>query len=304
MWILISVVSYFLTAINSVVDKYILNKPVGSPLAYAFYVGLFSIFSVVLTPFGFEWPGITQFFAALSVGAVFLLALITFFTALQIDEASRIVSIVGGSTPVFIIILSSFIFDHTFALNEIFALIFLILGSLAISAKRDQKCGIFEFYNYQCVQSTQVAVLSAFFFALFFVFAKFVFLNQPFVSGFVWTRIGSFLAALVLFSIPTNRKIIMNTTKKVGAKIGSLFILNKAIAGVAFFMLNYAIFLGNIAIVNALEGVKYAFVLLFTYILSIWFPKILKEDTDKWVMFQKIVAVTLIGAGLTVLYLY
>jgi len=304
MWIIISVASYFLTALNSVVDKYILNRPVGNPLAYAFYVGVFSIFSLILTPFGFEWPGLTQFFAALSVGGVFLFALITFFAALQSDEASRIVSIVGGTTPVFIVILSVFLLEHQFILNEMFALVFLISGSLAISARKNQKCGIFEFYNYRCIQSAQIAILSAFFFALFFVFAKFVFLNQPFVSGFVWTRIGSFLAALIMLLIPHTRRAIFSTTKKVGAKIGGLFVINKAVAGIAFFMLNYAIFLGNIAIVNALEGVKYAFVLLFVYILSKWFPTVLAEDTDRWVMFQKAVAVVLICAGLTILYLY
>ena len=304
MWVIISVASYFLTAINSVVDKYILNHPVGNPIVYAFYVGIFSIFSVILTPFGFEWPGIMQFLAATSVGVVFLLALITFFTALRSDEASRIVSIVGGTTPVFIIILSGILLGHKLYANEILALFFLILGSLTISAKKNQKCGIFEFYNYKCVQSAQVAVLSAFFFALFFVFAKFVFLNQPFISGFVWMRIGSFIAAIILLMFPYARHKIFNATKKISAGIGGLFLANKVIAGVAFLMLNYAIFLGNIAIVNALEGVKYLFVLLFAYLISMRFPKILLEDTDKWVIFQKAAAIILICAGLASFYLY
>lgn len=304
MWILISITSYFLTALNSVVDKYILDRPTGNPLAYAFYVGIFSIFSIILTPFGFEWPGIIQFFAALSVGGVFLLALISFFTALQKNEASRVVAIVGGSTPIFIIFLSILLLGESFIYSELLAIGFLVVGGITISAKRNQKYKSFKFRGYDYLKGTQIAILSAFFFALFFVFAKFVFLNQPFISGFVWTRIGSFLAALILVLIPSSRAVIFSTTKKVTAKIGGLFLLNKTIAGVAFFILNYAIFLGNIAIVNALEGVKYAFVLLFAYILSKWFPGVLHEDTNKLDMFQKTVAVILIATGLTLLYLY
>ena len=57
----------------------------------------------------------------------------------------------------------------------------------------------------------------------FFVLAKFVFSNQEFISGFVWTRIGSFLAALLLLLIPAARAHYFHTTKTAGAKAGGSF---------------------------------------------------------------------------------
>ena len=75
-WIIVTAIAYFLTAVNSVLDKYLLNRSIPEPVTYAFYVGIFSIFTLVLTPFGFHWPGLWQFIAAILTGAIFLLALI------------------------------------------------------------------------------------------------------------------------------------------------------------------------------------------------------------------------------------
>jgi len=301
-WIYIAVIAYFLTALNSVVDKYLLGRSIPHPVVYAFYVGIFSIFSVVLTPFGFDWPGWAQFLAAMYVGIVFLFALISFFTALKADEASRIVSIVGGITPIFIFILSYIVFGGALGHHhEYFALALLVLGTIIISVRRGQRCGIFEFNKHECVRSTEFALLAAFFFALFFVSAKFVFANQEFISGFVWTRIGSFVAALLLLLIPHTRRLIFSTTKKVGAKMGSLFVANKTLAGISFLMLNYAISIGNITLVNALEGVKYVSLLLLVFIISKFMPRILREETTFLIFMQKTVAVILIFIGISLL---
>ncbi len=300
-WVLISVIAYFLSGANSVIDKYLLHRSIPHPLVYAFYVGIFSIFSVIIAPFGLEWPGIVPFLSAIGVGIIFLCALIAFFIALKADEASRIVALVGGATPGFILVLSIFVFETTLTQTELLALAFLIFGTVVISTRRNQKCSLIEFHKHECVQSTEIALLAALFFALFFVSAKFVFTSQDFVSGFVWTRIGSFLGALLLLLIPFVRRQIFHTTKTVGAKMGALFITNKTLAGISFFLLNYAIFLGNITLVNALEGVKYLFILILTLIISRRIPSAFAEEMTPFVLIQKVVAIASIAVGLVIL---
>lgn len=300
-WVYIAIIAYFLTALNSVVDKYLLGRSIPHPIVYAFYVGVFSIFTIILTPFGFVWPGWVQFGAALFVGIVFLLALISFFAALKADEASRMVSIVGGITPIFILILSTVIFGDSLKGNEYYALALLVLGTVVISARRNRACSIFQLNKHECARGTELAILAALFFALFFISARFVFDNQEFISGFIWTRIGSFLAAFLLLLIPSNRRLIFNTTKKVGAKMGGLFIANKALAGFAFLMLNYAIAIGNVTLVNALEGVKYLFLLLLVFVISKFRPAILQEETTPLILLQKSIAITLIFLGILLL---
>ena len=299
-WVLISVIAYFLSGANSVIDKYLLHRSIPHPLVYTFYVGVFSVFSVILAPFGFNWPGIEQFLWAIGVGIIFLAALAAFFIALKADEASRIVALVGGATPGFILVLSIFIFGITPTGNELLALLFLVFGAVVISTRRNQKCSLIELHKHECVQSTEIALLAALLFALFFVAAKFVFSNQEFVSGFVWTRIGSFLGALLLIFIPFVRRQILHDEN--GESIcRRAFIANKTLAGISFFMLNYAIALGNIALVNALEGLKYLFILILALIITRKLPAVLAEEITPFVLVQKVVAVAAIAAGLVVL---
>lgn len=300
-WVLISVIAYFLSGANSVIDKYLLHRSIPHPLVYAFYVGIFSIFSVIIAPFGLVWPGVEHFLYAIGVGVIFLGALVAFFIALKADEASRIVALVGGATPGFILVLSIFVFGVTPTHREFLALALLVFGTVVISTRRNQKCSLIEFHKHECVQSTEIALLAAFLFALFFVSAKFVFNSQEFISGFVWTRVGSFLGAILLLFIPFVRRQIFHTTKTVKTKTGALFVINKTLAGVAFFLLNYAIAIGNITLVNALEGVKYLFILAIMLIITRKLPTVLAEEITPFVLIQKTVAVVSIALGLVVL---
>ena len=69
---------------------------------------------------------------------------------------------------------------------------------------------------------------------------------------------------------------------------------------------NWAIFLAPLAflaIINALQGVQYVFLLIFAVLLSLKFPQILKEEISREIIFQKVVAILLIGGGLVILAL-
>jgi len=50
-----------------------------------------------------------------------------------------------------------------------------------------------------------------------------------------------------------------------------------------------------------LEGTKYVFLLIFTILLSLKLPQILKEEISRKILFQKIIAILLIGLGLSLI---
>ncbi|MBU4129141.1 hypothetical protein KJ582_03390, partial [bacterium] len=56
-----------------------------------------------------------------------------------------------------------------------------------------------------------------------------------------------------------------------------------------------------VAVISALIGVQYVFLLFFAIVISLKFPKVLKEDISKKTIFQKTFAVLLLGAGLAIL---
>ena len=63
----------------------------------------------------------------------------------------------------------------------------------------------------------------------------------------------------------------------------------------------YAISLGSVSVVNALNGFQYALVIVFVAILSKWRPKIFREEYTRGEIFSEILAVVLIAVGLALL---
>jgi drug/metabolite transporter (DMT)-like permease len=112
LWILISAASYFLTAVTSVADKFLVSKKMPSPAVYSFFVGILSITALILVPFGFFLPPAGIILIAFASGFFLLFSLFCFYSALVENEASRIVTIAGTMTPIFSLSLSYLIFGE------------------------------------------------------------------------------------------------------------------------------------------------------------------------------------------------
>ena len=127
-WILIAVVAYFFHAATAIIDKFLLEKRISRPSTYAFYVGVFGIFALFLSPFGFFVPGIKEFLLAVFSGFLSVLAFYSFFVILQKSEASRIAPVIGGFSPVFVLLLSRIFLGESLGWAEFFAFLLLQQG--------------------------------------------------------------------------------------------------------------------------------------------------------------------------------
>lgn len=300
-WLLITISSYLILAIVSLVDKYLLTSSIPNPKVYTFYVGILGILVFLLVPFvGFYIPEISQIILALSAGALYIYALFWFFKTLRLFETSRVVPAIGGMVPLFtfglIYILSSG--KEILSFPEIIAFVLLIFGSILITLER-KKLITFK--------SLQLSVLTAFLFSLAFVLTKYVYLVQPFWNAFIWMRIGGFLLALGLFIfVPEIKKEIFRKREYFPKKTAAIFLSNQAAGAGANILQNWAIFLAPliyVPIINALAGVQYVFIFTFAILFSLKFPEILKEEISKEIIFQKIIAILSIVTGLFLLTL-
>ena len=149
-------------------------------------------------------------------------------------------------------------------------------------------------------------LLAASFLAFYFVAAKYVFEGQSFWSGFVWIRTGSFLVGLSFLPFVYREiiKDVLKREKSFSIKTTSLFFLNQLMGSLGNILQAWAVALAPlvyVATITALQSAQYAFLFIFTILLSLKFPKILKEEFSGRVIFQKIFAIFLIGAGLAIL---
>ncbi len=316
MWLLISISAYFINAGVYVADKFLLSKKIHSSIAYAFYVGVWSVFNVFLLFFAPWTPSLRELTLDLLAGFLFLITLVFWYKALHQSEASRVVPIVGALVPIFSFILSFVFLGEFLSQQQFIAFIILIAGGVLISIKQT------KVYLYQKVitrvreMAGQIfgevpsgaqptsrlivnSVVAAIFFACYYVLMKYIYTYQPFIGSFVWSRLGSFVGVIFMLFVPEWRKLIIDQQK--GAKTPKnllFFFIVRLLAAGAFIMLNYAISLGNVAIVSALQGVQYLFLFIIILIISTRFPKVLHEQLGGGVFLQKLIGTVMVTLGL------
>lgn len=319
MWLVAAIISYSMNAGVYVADKYLLSKKLHSSIVYAFLVGIWSIFNLVLLPLDFWIPSARELTLDLMAGVLFLFTLIFWYKALHQSEATRVVPIVGGLIPVFSYIFSYVFLGEVLGEKELLAFIILIVGGVLISIKHtrfyfarevgDKVRNIFGDIlgswkaAYRPTQRLLInSVTAAIFFAAYYVLIKHVYLHQPFIGGYVWTRMGSFLAAVFIFLVPTWRRLIKRQNKEQGTPGNFFFFIGvRLLATLAFILLNWSVSIGNVALVNAVQGVQYIFLILIVLFLSAKHPKILREELGGGVLVQKILGIILVTTGLYML---
>jgi len=307
LWLTITISAYLILAVVSLVDKHLISGPVPNPKVYAFYVGILWVLVLFIIPFvGFYIPDPFQVFISFLAGALFIYALFWFFKALRLFEASQVVPAIGGLVPVFSLVLI-YLFSkgkEILQFQEFLALIFLILGSVLITYSRKTKISL---------KSFRFSAFSAFLLSLSFVLTKYVYLEQPFWNGFIWIRLGGavFALCLFLFSREIKEEIFKKRQQSAfsGKKTAALFLSNQTVGAGASILQNWAIFLAPIsyiALINALQGTQYLFLLIFTLIISLTWPfwakrTGIKEEISKKILLKKLLAILLIGIGLALL---
>jgi drug/metabolite transporter (DMT)-like permease len=319
MWLLIATTSYLLNAGVYVADKFLLSKKIHSSIAYAFFVGIWSIFNFLILPLDPWVPSFREFSIDIFAGLLFLVTLVFWYKALHQSEATRVVPIVGALVPIFSFILSYIFLGAILQERQLLAFLVLINGGILISVKQTKfyrvKQTIERFKNvfgnvlggvhvtyHPTKRLIMNSIISAFLFASYYVLIKYIYMNQPFIGGFVWSRLGSFLGVLLMLFVAPWRKLIFSQQKGQKSPKNFVFFLGvRLLAACAFIMLNWAISEGNVALINSLQGMQYVFLILIVVFLSRRYPTLIKEEMGGGIIMQKVIGIILVSLGLYML---
>jgi drug/metabolite transporter (DMT)-like permease len=308
-WILIAIISYFLVALEIILDKFLLSsRRVSHPAVYAFYSGVLSLGALLIfSPFGFHLVSFSNAVLLFIAGLIFTYGILCLFFAISRSEASQAIPVVGAMIPLTTYFLSLvFLKEHLLG-HQLLGVAVLIIGGLLISFDLPLEINKRKFFS-GFYYSIGAGVLLAVAFTSF----KHFYEQDNFLNVFIWTRIGLFIGALTLLAIPAWRLIIFNSfaglkkdkkEKGENIKTSVLFVLNKVLGGSGSILTNWAISLGSVTIVNALVSTEYAFILLMGIAFSVWFPQIFREKRDVKSLIEKIVAIILITTGVVLISL-
>lgn len=312
-WFLIAILAYFLLAVVNLTDKFLIDNVLRSSKAYAFLVCLLGSLVFLAAPWFLSYPGIFLLGANLITGAIFAAAIFFLYEALRRGEAARTIILIGGLIPIFSVIISWVFLKDTFSGGQILGIIFLLVGIFLVAFLPGrhsfwEKLWLsFRSENYKN-RSIVLILLASFFYALFFTATKYVYEVQAFWSAFIWIRLGSLITVLFfLFDNKSRKEIVKNLRGDDGKKRQNknifLFLFNQGLGALSFILQNYAIFLGSVAIVTALQGVQYAIMMFFSFFLGMFFKEY-KEKFSWRAFIQKISALIFISFGLYFISLY
>ncbi|PIR58505.1 MAG: hypothetical protein COU70_00450, partial [Parcubacteria group bacterium CG10_big_fil_rev_8_21_14_0_10_35_15] len=246
---------------------------------------------------GFVMPNQHQMLLAVLAGGAGIMACFFLYSALEQFEASRAIPAIGGALPLFTmgIVYALSKGNINFSSKDLIAFLLLVVGSILISIKRGKTISFKSFV---------FSVLAAFLFSLNFVLIKSLYLELPFWTTLVISRVGAFLISLLFLFDQGVRAVVFQKKSTFEKKTGIIFLANQGVGTLASLLQNWAIAIAPmsyLAVINALEGTRYVFLFGLSILLSIKFPKIAEEKLSKENIMQKVVAILIIISGLALL---
>jgi len=276
-------------------DKYILDKKIKDPTAATIFGSYVSggIGIVILAFKGFPIFETQQILYLFIAGILLVLYLLPYYSALKLDDASRIVPLFQF-IPV-IVFLFSWIFLHeTLTAIQFIGFIIIVLSGFILSSNK---------VNLEMVKPRPVLffmLLSSSMYATMLILIRSVIRTEDFWVTMGYQMVGSALGATILLLFVGMRRFT-KATKNLFSII-SIVTVNNVVAIVAQLSEGYALSLVTASLVSIVGGIQPLFLILLGYGLTRFFPHIIKEDVSTKTLQKKIGVMFFLLVGLYLIY--
>jgi len=288
MWIFFSVLSVLLFVTVNIIDKYVLTKWIKQPFVLVLLLGIFNWISgvVIYLIRGFPYLSPSNIIFALTAGVFSLMASIFLYRALKIEDVSRVTPLLYLST-LFVSFFAAIFLGEIFTPLRYLGIFLLVIGAIFVSSKNPLRLGFSK--------ALPLMILSALSAAISALLVKYVLNFTDYLTVFTCLRMGGGFASIPIAYIYLPS--LISTVKKYGKKFIITVTVDEVINIIAMFFLVMAISIGYVTLVSAIVAIQPFFILLFTVILSMFFPSIIKEEIKKSVVLVKLLAIVTMFIG-------
>ena len=276
--------------LNNVFNKFLMTKKFQGYYSLVSYLHFLDLFFAAIiyfiAPVSFSFPYV---FFAMAVGLLPLLAFWFYTKALMVEEISRITPLFQF-IPIFVVFLSALFLNEILSAQKYFGIALVVVTSILISYR---KTG-----NGNSLSSAfKLMIPFSFILSVYTILLKFLLGYLDYWSIFFWMIIGSFFGVLLLLSFSKPRKEFTETVPPIGSR--TFFV---ALAGEGVYVLGalcslVATSLGYVSLVSVLSGLQHFFVVVYVLVLSLFVPKILKEEINRQAVLLKVSAIALMFVG-------
>jgi len=292
-WIFLSLLAPLFWASSNFVDKYILGKYTKGIFDFVFFSTITSwLFCAAIYLF-VGMPELNVYsLIPIATGMVLIYSYGFYGKALEQGDTSSLV-ILFKLIPVITVILAFAFLGQTLSSNELVGFVVVLLGATIVSFEKTK--GIF-------IKGFGMILIAIFMWSVMILFIDWGLTKMSFWDYFMLDNLGSALAGLTLFIIPSIRRQVIAAIKI--ARLGKY---------IWFSWNNILDFLGQMSIKKALAiapsaglvtvvmQVQSFYAIVIGILLTLLIPNIIKEDISAPILIKKFVGAAIMFSGIYIL---
>ena len=292
-WLLLAFLGPVLWAVSTHIDKYLVERffkdsGVGALLIFTALIGLVGL-PIIAAFVDVAALGATGIVVTAFSGLLYMTAIYFYLRALQQEEASVIAPLFQTST-LFTYVIAFFVLHEKPTPLRLVGGLLMMASAIVASYEPGRRIRFKLGIVLPLLGCTATLAASA-------VMFKFFAVKDAFWPVTFWSFAGQAVFGVVLLSIPHVRSQFLGMFAKSPGAVIAINAANELINLGGGLAARYASLLGPVSLVQAIGGTTSFFVFAFGVTLSLFFPKLGREDLSKAALIRKGVAVVLIVAG-------
>lgn len=292
-WVSLSLLAPLFWASSNFVDKYILGKYTRGIFDFLFFSTITSWFLFVGLFFFVGAPELSVYSLVPILTGVILIYSYGFYgKALEQGDTSPLV-ILFTLIPVVTVILAFIFLGQTLSSNEFLAFIIVLIGAIIVSLEKSR--GIF-------IKGFGMILIAILLWSVMTLLIDYGLTKMSFWDYFILDNLGSALAGLTLFIIPSMRKQIIDGLKTATAGKYAWFSGNNLLDFFGQMSIKKALAIGPSAgLITVVMQMQSFYAIVIGMVLTIFLPNMIREDITTGILVKKFIGALIMFSGVYVL---
>ena len=302
MWLLYAFSGPLLWAVSTHIDKFLVDKYFRHSDTAVLMVFTALLGVIALPAIWLFQPGVLALpWLATGVmtasGVLYMGAMLFYLRAIQTEEASVVAPLFQANT-LFTFALGLVFLHEMPRWPQLLGAGLVVTGALGLSLDKKLHFGSFK------LRLVLLMLAATFVLALSNVVFKFFAVQNEFWSTAFWTFVGEGLFGVGILLVPKYRKQFAHLFRKNPGAVIGINAANELINLGGGLGVRYASLLAPVALVSAISATSTFFVFLFGILLTVFFPKLGREDLSARNLYQKAAGGLLIMAGVALMQMF
>ncbi|RJQ14033.1 hypothetical protein C4553_01760 [Candidatus Parcubacteria bacterium] len=293
-WVLLSLLAPLFWAVSNFVDKYILGKYTKSIYDFLFFstITSWALFLILFLFIGM--PELTIYsWIPIATGVILIYSYGFYGKALEQGDTSSLV-ILFKLIPVFTVILAFIFLGQALSTNELIGFFIVLIGATMVSLERTK-----SFF----IKGFGMILIAIVMWSVMTLFIDFGLTKMSFWDYFLLDNLGSALAGLTLFIVPTMRKEVIDGIKTATGGKYFWYSWNNMLDFFGQMSIKKALAIASSAgLVTVVMQVQSFYAIVIGILLTLFVPHIIKEDIAVKTLTKKVIGAAIMFSGVYILF--